>query len=41
MKLNQFSLLHDKRFVPLFVTQFLGALHDNLFKNVNKNHILQ
>ena len=33
MKLNQFSLLRDKRFVPLFVTQFLGALHDNLFKN--------
>lgn len=33
MKPNQFSLLHDKRFLPLFVTQFLGALHDNLFKN--------
>ena len=30
---NQFLLLKTKRFRPLFVTQFLGALHDNLFKN--------
>lgn len=30
---NQFSLLSKKRFLPLFVTQFLGALNDNLFKN--------
>lgn len=30
---NQFSLLKDKRFVPLFITQFLGAFHDNIFKN--------
>lgn len=30
---TQFSLLADRRFVPLFVTQFLGAFHDNLFKN--------
>ncbi len=30
---NQFDLLKDKRFLPLFVTQFLGAFHDNLFKN--------
>jgi len=30
---NQFQLLKDRRFAPLFVTQFLGAFHDNLFKN--------
>lgn len=33
MKHNQFALLKDRRFLPLFVTQFLGAFHDNLFKN--------
>jgi acyl-[acyl-carrier-protein]-phospholipid O-acyltransferase/long-chain-fatty-acid--[acyl-carrier-protein] ligase len=26
-------LLRTRRFLPLFVTQFLGALNDNLFKN--------
>lgn len=26
-------LLYSRRFLPLFVTQFLGALNDNLFKN--------
>ena len=30
---SQFALLRDKRFAPLFVTQFLGACHDNLFKS--------
>ena len=30
---NQFSLLTTKRFLPLFITQFLGAFHDNLFKS--------
>lgn len=30
---NQFSLLTDRRFMPLFITQFLGAFHDNLFKS--------
>ncbi len=30
---NQFELLGTKRFLPLFITQFLGAFHDNLFKN--------
>ena len=30
---NQFNLLRIRRFLPLFVTQFLGALNDNLFKN--------
>jgi acyl-[acyl-carrier-protein]-phospholipid O-acyltransferase/long-chain-fatty-acid--[acyl-carrier-protein] ligase len=30
---NQFLLLKDRRFAPLFTTQFLGAFHDNLFKN--------
>ncbi|MBF0623286.1 MAG: MFS transporter [Magnetococcales bacterium] len=27
------SLLFQRRFLPLFVTQFLGAANDNLFKN--------
>jgi 1-acyl-sn-glycerol-3-phosphate acyltransferase len=31
--LNQFELLGTRRFLPFFVTQFLGALNDNLFKN--------
>ena len=26
-------LLKTKRFLPLMITQFLGALNDNLFKN--------
>lgn len=30
---TQSALLHARRFVPLFVTQFLGAFNDNLFKN--------
>ena len=29
---NQFSLLREKRFLPFFVTQFLGAFNDNVFK---------
>ncbi len=33
MENNQFLLLKSRRFAPLFVTQFLGAFHDNLFKN--------
>lgn len=33
MSHSQFQLLKTKRFLPLFVTQFLGALNDNLFKN--------
>lgn len=33
MQANQFLLLKDKRFLPLFITQFLGAFHDNVFKN--------
>ncbi len=33
MKNNQFALLKDRRFAPLFGAQFLGAFHDNLFKN--------
>lgn len=33
MKSNQFLLLKDRRFLPLFIAQFLGAFHDNLFKN--------
>jgi len=27
------SLFHSKRFLPLFLTQFLGAFNDNLLKN--------
>ncbi|HHL31106.1 MAG TPA: MFS transporter, partial [Oceanospirillales bacterium] len=30
---GQFSLLTEKRFLPFFVTQFLGAFNDNVFKN--------
>jgi 1-acyl-sn-glycerol-3-phosphate acyltransferase len=30
---NQFQLLGTRRFLPFFLTQFLGALNDNLFKN--------
>lgn len=30
---SQFLLLKQKKFLPLFITQFLGAFHDNLFKN--------
>lgn len=33
MSSNQFALLGDRRFLPLFLTQFAGAFHDNLFKN--------
>lgn len=29
----QFQLLKSNRFLPLFITQFLGAFNDNLFKN--------
>ena len=30
---NQFSLLKQRRFGPFFLTQFLGAFNDNVFKN--------
>ncbi len=30
---NQFHLLKSIRFLPLFITQFLGAFNDNVFKN--------
>lgn len=30
---GQFSLLKQRRFLPLFATQFLGALNDNVLKN--------
>ena len=30
---NQFSLLAQRRFAPFFVTQFLGAFNDNIFRN--------
>jgi acyl-[acyl-carrier-protein]-phospholipid O-acyltransferase / long-chain-fatty-acid--[acyl-carrier-protein] ligase len=30
---GQFNLLWQRRLLPLFITQFLGALNDNVFKN--------
>lgn len=30
---GQFKLLSERRFLPLFVTQFLGAFNDNVLKN--------
>ena len=30
---GQFYLFSQRRFLPFFITQFLGALNDNLFKN--------
>ena len=30
---NQFDLLRQYRFAPFFITQFLGALNDNIFRN--------
>jgi len=30
---SQFSLLRQRRFAPFFVTLFLGALNDNVFRN--------
>ena len=32
-RVGMFSLLRARRFAPLFVTQFLGALNDNVFKS--------
>jgi acyl-[acyl-carrier-protein]-phospholipid O-acyltransferase / long-chain-fatty-acid--[acyl-carrier-protein] ligase len=33
MQENLFHLFKTKRFLPLFITQFLGAFNDNVFKN--------
>ncbi|MBF0382184.1 MAG: acyl-[ACP]--phospholipid O-acyltransferase [Magnetococcales bacterium] len=33
MAQGQFNLLGQRRLLPLFITQFLGALNDNVFKN--------
>jgi 1-acyl-sn-glycerol-3-phosphate acyltransferase len=30
---NQYVLLGERRFLPFFLTQFLGAFNDNVFKN--------
>jgi len=30
---SQFGLMRDRRFLPFFCTQFLGAFNDNLYKN--------
>jgi MFS family permease len=32
-ELSQFHLFTQRRFLPFFLTQFLGALNDNIFKN--------
>ena len=31
--MSQYALLRQRRFLPLFLTQFLGAFNDNVFKN--------
>jgi len=30
---SQFKLMRERRFLPFFLTQFLGAFNDNLYKN--------
>ena len=30
---GQFQLIFKRRFLPLFITQFLGAFNDNVYKN--------
>ena len=30
---SQFALLKERRFMPFFITQGLGAFNDNIFKN--------
>ena len=32
---DSLHLLKSRRFLPLFVTQFLGAFNDNLFRNAS------
>jgi len=32
-EINDMSLIKQKRFAPYFLTQFLGAFNDNVFKN--------
>jgi MFS family permease len=32
-KNSQFQLLRERRFAPFFLTQFLGAFNDNVYKN--------
>ncbi|NMG44727.1 MFS transporter [Aromatoleum toluvorans] len=31
--MTQFQLMRERRFLPFFLTQFLGAFNDNLYKN--------
>jgi acyl-[acyl-carrier-protein]-phospholipid O-acyltransferase/long-chain-fatty-acid--[acyl-carrier-protein] ligase len=33
MRADHLDIMRSRRFLPLFVTQFLGALNDNVFKN--------
>jgi len=30
---GQYELLRQRRFLPFFLTQFLGAFNDNVYKN--------
>ena len=30
---NQYELLRERRFLPFFLTQLLGAFNDNVYKN--------
>ena len=30
---NEFTLMKERRFLPFFITQLLGAFNDNVFKN--------
>ena len=30
---SQFKLMGERRFLPFFLTQFLGAFNDNVYKN--------
>ena len=32
-QVNQYALFRQRRFLPMFVTQFLGAFNDNVYKN--------
>src|SRR5271154_6679238 len=34
--MNQFGLLRERRFGPLFFTQFFGAFNDNVLKNAKR-----
>jgi hypothetical protein len=35
---GQFKLLSERRFLPLFITQFLGAFNDNVLGCTHEQH---